>query len=328
MFVLVTGAGSQLGKCLKDLYDLAQKQNIGLQDDWYFVDHNTLDITNEKQIEQVFDKCMPDIVVNCAAYTNVEGAEDNFLECNKVNCVGVQNLLVACKKANSLLITISTDYVYKFPECLPMTEICGRNIISKYGLETYGLREENTLEPLSNYAMSKYLMETICKQCTGCIVIRTSWLYSQYGNNFMKTIVNKIKNNEDLKVIDDQIGRPTNANDLAEFIMFGIIANKNYDLKDPCEIYNFQNCGIAASWYDFADKILNIWNDEISPLNGNYSTTKIERILTSDTKYKAKRPYYSVMDLKKAEGLMSIPHWQYSLKRLMLATYLKDKNEM
>lgn len=326
MFVLVTGAGSQLGKCLKDLYNEIKLQNSDFKDTWYFADHNKLDITNYDQIEEVFDKCMPDVVVNCAAYTNVEQAEDDFLECNRINCFGVQNLLQVCQKYNTFLITISTDYVYDYPEDLPMIEIKNHRYTLCY-FDGYARKEDDKVNPQSNYAFSKVMMETICNKCKGNIVIRTSWLYSQYGHNFMKTIVKKLRKNEDLTVIDDQIGRPTNANNLAQFIMFGIIANKNFDINNDSETYNFQDGGYACSWYDFANEIKRVWNDEISPLNGEYSISKITEAYTDQLSYKAKRPNFSLLDMNKASQLMRPIDWKHSLKDLMIRTYLNKKEE-
>ena len=112
MFILVTGANSQIGMCLKDLYEANKEQ---LQDEYVFCTHKELDITNPDQIQEVFEKVMPDVVINCAAYTNVDDAEDNFLDCNRINCFGVENLLEACKKHNAFLITFSSDYVYEEP---------------------------------------------------------------------------------------------------------------------------------------------------------------------------------------------------------------------
>lgn len=323
MFVLVTGAGSQLGKCLKDLYEAAKTQRPQFADDWYFCDHSQLDITDKKQIEDVFDKCMPDVVVNCAAYTDVNGAESNFLECNRINCFGVQNLLEVCQRNQAFLITISTDYLYKFPE-----ELTYEDMISKYGkhgLEVYARKEDDPLDPQSNYALSKMLMETIVKKCKGTMIIRTSWLYSPYGHNFMKTIVKKLKNNENLKVVDDQVGRPTNAYKLAEFILFGIVANRNYDMEADCEIYNYQDTGTPASWYDFAYEIKRIWNDEISPFRNEYSDSLLEMTTTKEANQIAKRPYYSVLDTSKANNIMRVWFWKYSLKELMTNIYLREE---
>lgn len=326
MNVLVTGAGSQLGKCLRDLYENVKVQRPYFCDEWTFCDHRELDITDKKQIEIAFDKYMPDVVVNCAAYTNVDGAEDDFLTCNKVNCFGVQNLLEVCQENKAFLIAISTDYVYKFPENLENLD----NIMNKYsklGLDLYARKEEDALDPQSNYALSKWMMETIVNKCKGAMIIRTSWLYSQYGHNFMKTIVKKIKQNEDLRVVDDQIGRPTNANNLAEFILFGVIANRNFNVENDCETYNFQDCGIAASWYDFACEIKRIWNDEICIYRGEFSDSKIESINTQQCERKARRPYYSVLDISKASNLMRPKYWKFSLKELMLNTYLREEKE-
>lgn len=369
MFILVTGANSQIGMCLKDLYEINKEQ---LQDEYVFCTHKELDITNPEQIQEVFEKTMPDVVINCAAYTNVDGAEDDFLTCNKINCFGVENLLEACKKHNAFLITFSSDYVYeepfeisyetlvnsyssisndtkhKFNEIIkdkcatykdkeidydpwaqPWEEdsfenrVIKANTFSTLGLEMYGLKESSNIKPKSKYALSKYLMETICRQEKGNMVIRTSWLYSQYGKNFMKTIVKKLKNNEDLTVVDDQFGRPTNANDLAQFVMFAIIANRQYDLNDECEIINFQNDGAPTSWYGFAQEIKRIMNDYLCEKNYQfYSQSNIIPCLTDKTKYKADRPYFSVMDIHKAGRLMHIPWWKRSLEQQMKYTYI------
>lgn len=295
MVVLVTGANSQLALCLKDLYD---KSYECLQDNWIFLSHRQLDITDEMSVKNALDHLGPDIIVNCAAYTDVEKAEEEFMQAHKTNCIGVENLASECQARNIVLIHISTDYVY------------GQNC----GLKPIG--EDSLLNPLSKYAITKFLGELVCKKTQGSIVIRTSWLYSKHGKNFVKTMVGKMLDNEDVQVVDDQVGRPTNANDLAEFIMFSIVANRNFSKNSEPTIYNFQDNGEECTWYEFAKKI----KEYIG------STSKVIPISSSVFESKATRPSYSTMDITKASKYMHILAWDVSLK-LFIKEYIKQINK-
>lgn len=302
MNILVTGSNGQLGKCLNDLHKFYNSDN------WIFCDHEELDITDWYSISNAFIKYNPDIVVNCAAYTNVDKAEEEFLKANEINCIGVQYLLDHCIKHNALLIHISTDYVYKCPEPLYPLYL-NSSPLSQSQCEVFSLKETDKCDPLNKYAISKRLGEQICINSTNCIIIRTSWLYSQYGKNFVKTIVNKVKNNEPLKIVCDQFGRPTNANDLAEFIMFGLVIARKFEIGKPCEIYNFQNSGNGCSWYDFGLEIAKIWTYDCG--------YDISKITSKELNSKTKRPYFSVMDISKASKIMSINDWKSSLRSFL-----------
>lgn len=300
MIVLVTGAKSQLGLCLKDIYNNNYESFSGT---WEFFDHSELDITSVDSIQHVFNIYSPDVVINCAAYTNVEKAEDDFELCHKVNCIAIQNLVDECEKRKIFLIHISTDYVYSSPENIDEK--------SKYDL-SFALKEDAELSPISKYGISKYLGELICKKAKGTMIIRTSWLYSQYGHNFVKTMIGKIKYNDTIKVVNDQIGRPTNANDLARFI-FNIIKEHKFNIDNECEIYNFQNSGYPCSWYEFTTAIWQYVNI------GTGKSMPIFPVKSSEFPCKAKRPSYSVMDISKASKIFNIDTWYMSLRM-----FLKD----
>jgi len=303
MKILVTGANSQLALTIKDHIEYYKES---LDDEYVFCKHNELDITDINSIYFALDFYNPDIIVNCAAYTNVEKAETEFKKTIEVNCFGVENLVKACEDKKIFLIHISTDYVYK--------SIYDCAVPSKGG---YGLREESPLDPISKYALSKYLGEKMCIGHNGIIIIRTSWLYSIYGKNFVKTIVNKIKNNEDISVVDDQFGRPTNCDDLADFIVFAIIARRKFELEMPCDIYNFQNSGDTISWFNFACAIYNFYTNKYAmPYSYHEAEGMVKRISTNELNSLAVRPTCTTMDITKAFsiGMMNINQWEISLR--------------
>lgn len=301
MKVLVTGADSQLALTIKDHIDYYKE----IKNEYIFCNHKELDITNKESIKAAIEKYKPEIIINCAAYTNVEKAEDEFQKAIDVNCIGVENLVKACKENNIFLIHISTDYVYKSQN---------EGFISEY-VPIALINESSELDPLSKYALSKYLGEKMCIKHNGVMIIRTSWLYSMYGKNFVKTIINKIKNNEEIKVVDDQYGRPTNADDLADFIIFAIIENHNYDLEKECEIFNFQNYGKCCSWYDFACAIYDFYTNKYAmPYSKHDCEGIIKRIKTSELNCKAERPYCTYMCTNKAIHIFNIPTWEMSLR--------------
>ncbi|MBT8181851.1 MAG: dTDP-4-dehydrorhamnose reductase [Eudoraea sp.] len=226
MNILVTGANGQLGKCLKKIagnYD-ALKFN--------FMDSDALDITKTRSIDEAFEFQQFDYCINCAAYTNVEQAEKTPERAFTVNADGVKNIATACKNNNVVLIHISTDYVFdgKKEEAYLNTDL--PNPINQYGKSK--LAGESFIQKI----MDKYY------------IIRTSWLYSEYGNNFYNTIVNKAKTESVLYITDEQTGCPTNANNLAKYIL-NLIASLNSDYG----IYHFTD-GKAMTWYDFAKEIL------------------------------------------------------------------------
>lgn len=276
--ILITGANGQLGSELKELS--SEYKNFS----FYFVDIDSLDITDYKAIESYLSDIQPNYLVNCAAYTAVDNAEKNQQQANMVNNLAVQYLSDNCTKIDCRFIHISTDYVYNGNSCIPHTETDIPN-------------------PTSVYGKTKLEGE---KNCNGnnSIIIRTSWLYSSYGNNFVKTMLRLADEHKNLNVIYDQIGTPTYANDLANAILSIIEQSEEKGFK--AGIYNYSNEGVT-SWYDFATAIFEI----------SAKKCKVFPILTQEYKTLAERPKYSVMNKAKIKTTyhLSIPHWRESLKK-------------
>lgn len=281
MNILVTGSNGQLGKTLYDIVFEYQSN-----DNWLFVSHKDLDITDSQTFEKFVIDTNIDIIVNCAAYTNVNKCEtdkyDYELALN-INNTCLKSISEICVKHNIKLIHISTDYVFNGENNKPYTE------------------NDKTC-PLNNYGATKLLGEqsisSIMKD--NYMIIRTSWLYSKYGHNFVKTILEN--KNDEIRVVYDQISSPTNAYDLAYFI-YNIISNN--ELKTG--IYHFSNNGIC-SWFDFAVMIKHLIgeNNVIVPIK-------------TPNNSKVKRPSFSVLDKTKIEETFGIriPNWIDSLKRFL-----------
>lgn len=263
MNVLITGGNSQLAQCIKRLVNDGH-----VSDNYIFVGHDEVDITTSS-VKDALDKYNPEVVVNCAAYTNAEKAEEDS-ECNAINFGGTANLAINCSERNIKLIHISTDYVFDGEKNTPYTT-------------------EDKPNPLNKYGFSKWLGEAIVTE-RGGIVIRTSWLYSEYGKNFFKTMYEHIRRHELTKVVSDQVGTPTYAHDLA-WAIANIIEYRKYEEKSG--IYQFSNEGVA-SWYDFAFAI------EVLFKKGKIiAPPTIVSCATDDYPHKATRPKYSVMDKSK-----------------------------
>jgi dTDP-4-dehydrorhamnose reductase len=280
--VLITGANGQLGQALfKASEDLADLKII-------FTDVEQLDITNSKQVRSVIESLRPFAVVNCAAYTAVDKAESEPEAAALLNTGGPANLAVACALTGSLLIHISTDYVFG-------------------GNGTIPYKEDHPADPQGVYARSKAGGEqAVITSGSDYIIIRTSWLYSVYGHNFVKTMLRLGQEREELKVVNDQIGSPTNAEDLAKTIL-QIIQHPMAD-QHIHEIFHFANTG-AISWFEFATEIMNY-----AKLN-----CKVLPISTSEYPLPAPRPAYSVLDTTKIRSTFSIevPGWKESLHRCL-----------
>jgi len=274
--ILVTGANGQLGQSLQVL-----SLNEALIK-FIFVSSKELDITKRESVISFLNKKNFDFCVNCAAYTAVDKAESDEDNAKKVNVLGAQYLAEACLNTNTKLIHISTDFVFNGMSNIPYTE-----------------RHET--RPLSVYGKTKLDGElAITSILTEYFIFRTSWLYSEYGSNFMKTMLRLSTERNELGVISDQIGSPTYAKDLAKVIVHIIKANSN-----QFGLYHYSNEGVA-SWYDFAKAIFDITNTEIVT----------NAIPTSAYPTPAKRPCFSVMDkakFKKNLGI-EIPYWRDSLK--------------
>ncbi len=278
MKILVTGANGQLGNELQ----LISPDNP--QHRFFFTDVETLDITRSDDIHSFFSNNPVEAVINCAAYTAVDKAEQEFEKAMQINAIASGNLAKACKKFHSILIHISTDYVFDGKGYRPYVET-------------------DPVNPVSAYARTKWAAEEEISKVDGnTIILRTSWLYSSFGNNFVKTILKYAKERGVLNVVFDQTGTPTYARDLAH----AIVSILSYD--HPCEgveIYHYSNEGVV-SWYDFAKTIV-----ELSNLSCD-----INPIETRDYPLPAVRPFYSVLNKTKIRQRfqLKIPYWRDSLK--------------
>ena len=276
--ILVTGADGQLGNEFRILSPVFKNF------EFIFHDIATLDITKSEQVNLFFQKNKIDCCINCAAYTAVDKAESEQQVVYEINASAVKNLALGCQQRNSLFIQISTDFVFDGSKSVPYTE-------------------EDVPNPQGVYASTKLSGEKMAisfNQKT--LVIRTAWIYSTFGNNFVKSMQRLGKEQNSLRVIFDQVGTPTYARDLANAIM-EIITKWNE--KSKTGIYHFSNEGVA-SWYDFAMAIM-----EFSHLK-----CKVNPIFTKDYPTPAVRPKFSVLSKKKIKenfGL-HIPYWRDSLK--------------
>lgn len=277
--ILITGANGQLGNELR-LLGAASDNN------YIYTDVAELDITNIEAVDRYAESEKIDIIVNCAAYTNVEMAEEDERAAYSINCTAVANLAEVASKRNLFLIHISTDYVFDGNGNTPYTE-------------------DYPTSPLGAYGRTKLAGEEAVKR-SGChyLIIRTAWLYSEFGNNFLKTMLKLTSERQSLNVVFDQVGTPTYAADLARAI-FDIVEGKKYEGNDG--IYHFSNEGVC-SWYDFAC--------EIAAEAGNNSC-KISPCRTCEYPTKALRPSYSVLDKSKYKHTfgVSASHWREAMKR-------------
>lgn len=266
MVVLVTGASGQLGQALQALsprYDALQ---------FYFAGSDEVDITDAENLKAVFNKIKPDYCINTAAYTAVDKAESEPEKAVAVNTEGAQNIAEACKAVGAVLIHISTDFVFDGSKGAPYTE-------------------EDATSPQGVYGQTKRDGELLIEQTLKeHYIIRTSWLYSQYGHNFMKTMLRLGRERDLLMVVNDQTGTPTNANDLAEAIFTIILSDKK-----AYGTYHYSNGGVAT-WYDFAEKIFEV----------NSITINLQPVPTSAYPTPAKRPKYSVLDKSKIKQVFGI----------------------
>ena len=281
MKILITGANGQLGNEIKEC--------SGKFPEWEFTftDVEELDITNERVVFDFFQETNPDFVINCAAYTAVDKAENDFETANKINALAPGILAKAAAKISAKIIHISTDYVFDGTACKPLVET------------------EN-VNPTGVYGRTKLEGEQNCrKENPESLIIRTSWLYSSFGNNFVKTMLRLGRERDELNVVFDQIGTPTYAGDLADAIL-SILENSAINReKFVPGIYHYSNEGVA-SWYDFAKAIF-----EISGLNCN-----VTPVLSEEFPTPAKRPNYSVLNKLKIRNTFAlyIPYWKDSLR--------------
>mgnify|MGYP000630978248 CR=1 FL=1 len=279
MNVLVTGANGQLGSEIKDCYHHFKTLSF------VYADLPELDICDIDAVNIFVLENNIKAIINCAAYTAVDKAEGDAENARKVNAKGVSNLLKAMEKVKGKLIHISTDYVFDGTKPLPYDE-------------------EDTVSPIGVYGKTKREGElAVINSTSESIVIRTSWLYSAYGNNFVKTMIRLGSEKEKLNVIFDQIGTPTFAGDLAN-ICLEILSNQHGRIDKSGKIYHFSNEGVA-SWYDFAAAIMEI----------NKLDCVVLPIETKDYPTLAKRPHYSVLNKTKIKKdfNVTIPYWRHSL---------------
>jgi dTDP-4-dehydrorhamnose reductase len=282
MVVLVTGAKGQLGQSLQFI-----AQNY-LQIQFVFCDSSTLNITNLNNVKHVFNHYKPNYCINAAAYTAVDKAESEPEKAHLINVVGAKNLAEICKETHCILLHISTDFVFDGDS-------------SKLGM-TNGYTEEDQPNPTGVYGQTKLDGEkAIQSTFENYYIIRTSWVYSQFGANFMKTMLRLASERDSISVVNDQIGTPTHAVDLAECLLKIIETNNQQPITDNFGIYHFSNEG-QCSWYDFAKEIF---------LQNNININ-LQSIPTSAYPTPAKRPKYSVLDKSKIKKvfLINIRSWE------------------
>ncbi|WP_336127544.1 dTDP-4-dehydrorhamnose reductase [Mesoflavibacter sp. CH_XMU1422-2] len=277
--VLVTGGKGQLGQCLQSI------SNDFKTLDFVFLGSNDLDISNNIGVEAYFKNNTFDYCINCAAYTAVDKAEEETEKAKQINEIGAKNLAHACFKNSVTLIHISTDFVFDGTAKLPYTEEDTTNPISVYGKT----KRDGELAIISNLPQH--------------FIIRTSWLYSEFGNNFVKTMLRLSKERKELSVVDDQTGCPTYAKDLAVVIL-KIIDSKSQHFG----IYHYSNQG-QITWYDLAKEIFKQSNADINLYKTDSNTFKTL----------ATRPKYSVLNTSKIHSLLNLEpiQWEKSLEKCL-----------
>jgi len=275
--VIVLGGNGQLAHCLKSV------DTKGLEITCF--NSQEANILEESHLRKVFQESNPEVVINCAAYTAVDIAEDEPLKAAAVNAQAPELIAQLCLEHDAFLIHISTDFVFDGEKPVPLTE-------------------DDIPNPINTYGKTKLLgEEAITRTLDKHVIIRTSWLYSEFGSNFLKTMIRLGLEREELSVVFDQVGTPTYAIDLAKVIIeIASLENPSYGL------YHYSNEG-TASWYDFAHAIFKHENLEI----------QLKPVRTSKYPTKAARPAYSVMDKSKIKEAfnIAIPHWYDSLERCM-----------
>lgn len=285
MVVLVTGASGQLGQAIQFI----AKNHSEIK--FVFCSSSDLDISNKENCQTVFQSTKPDFCINAAAYTAVDKAESERDKAELINVLGSKNIAEVCNNFDVKLIHISTDFVFDGSNDKPYTETQITNPKGVYGQTK--LDGEKAIQQV----FSKYY------------IIRTSWVYSQFGNNFMKTMLRLASERTALSVVNDQIGTPTNAVDLAEALVQIILSANQQPTNDNYGIYNFSNEG-ECSWYDFAKKIFEINNVSID----------LSAIPTEQFPTPAQRPKYSVLDKSKIKTTfgITIKTWEESLKSIKI----------
>ncbi|MDB2442523.1 dTDP-4-dehydrorhamnose reductase [Flavobacteriales bacterium] len=281
MNILITGSNGQLGS---EIRELSPSYNFEI---FIFKDLPELDIYNFEELQNCIIKNNINAVINCAAYTAVDKAEEDAQVAKQVNSDGVSNIVKALQKVNGKLIHISTDYVFSGDHFSPY-------------------KETDPVSPIGVYGSTKRDGElAVINSTLDAIVVRTSWLYSSFGNNFVKTMLRLGSEKESLGVIFDQLGTPTYAKDLAKTCLEVLCKNTDMKISEQGKIYHYSNEGVA-SWYDFAIAIMGFGN----------INCRVHPIQTKDYPTLAKRPQYSVLDKSKIKSdfKIKIPYWRDSLK--------------
>ena len=281
MNILITGSNGQLGSEIRELSASYKAVNF------IFKDLPDLDICNFDEFQNFIIKNNITAVINCAAYTAVDKAEEDEVLAKKVNAEGVYNIVKALQKVNGKLVHVSTDYVFNGDHFLPY-------------------KESNPVSPIGVYGETKREGElAVINSTLEAIVIRTSWLYSSFGNNFVKTMLRLGAEKEQLGVIFDQVGTPTYARDLAKTCLEILCKDSSVDISENGSLYHYSNEGVA-SWYDFAISIMELGG----------KNCKVNPIQTKDYPTLAKRPQYSVLNKSKikTDFKIKIPYWRDSLK--------------
>jgi dTDP-4-dehydrorhamnose reductase len=282
MVVLVTGANGQLGQAIQFI----AKNHSEIQ--FVFCSSSELDISDRQNCKTIFSKYQPNYCINAAAYTAVDKAETESEKAHAINVIGAKNLAEVCKANNTVLLHISTDFVFDGSKNSPYSETDNPNPTGVYGQT----KLEGEIAIQNNWEKH--------------FIIRTSWVYSQFGNNFLKTMLRLASERDSLSVVNDQIGTPTNAVDLAETLLAICEYHSQNQTKTIFGIYNFSNEG-QCSWFDFAQKIFEV----------NRITIELNPIPMSNFPTPAKRPAYSVLDKSKIKEVfgLKIGTWEDSLTK-------------
>ena len=281
MKVLVTGKGGQLASEFEVLKRL--------DSDWHFLSEQDLDIADLESVMDYFNSNKYDLIINCAAYTDVDKAEEKKDLAYKVNAQGTKNLLQACGLLNAKFIHYSTDYVFEGNSNIPYKE--------------HDMANPNTIYGLSKLKGEQYVLK---ENKVKSLIIRTSWVYSNFGKNFVKTMINLGQENKELGVVSDQIGSPTYANNLAEDTLKAI-SDENYKWING-DLFHYSNIG-SCSWFYFAKKIFEYTKNNV----------QLIPLKTEDYPTKALRPKYSLLDKTKFQYTFNIQikNWEKSLKRMI-----------
>lgn len=284
--ILVTGANGQLGSEIKVL--AANYPNFN----FIFTDIDDFPLDQSNVIIANFNRIQPDIVINCAAYTAVDKAEQDTVVADAINHLAIATLASLCTESGAKLVHISTDYVFD-------------------GSSPVAYKEDDQPNPKSVYGVTKLAGETACLQnCPESIIIRTAWVYSEFGNNFVKTMLRLMSERDTLSVVNDQVGSPTYAADLAQVILT-ILDSPQWESG----IYHYSNAG-EISWFDFANDIKAI----------THKTCDIKGIPASDYPTPAERPAYSLLDKSKIKAVYGIEAVDYKVSlRVMMGKLLKSQ---